>query len=223
MWKDQRVEDLLPANARAGTPARPSSQNEGTVNLAARLAQRSIRVAVSECLLGAPVRWDGEHNADIWPRELLEAVFSLVGLCPEVGVGMGVPRPPIQLIGNATSPRAVAVHDQTLDYTDQLASWRRTVTPSIADVSGYVFADRSPSCGLTGVKVHAENGKWQRVGTGIHAAAVASAWPELPLIDAEDLRVRDALERFAVAVVRHAVPDEPLAEEAILSELATHW
>lgn len=193
------------------------------MNLAERLAQRSIRVAVSECLLGARVRWDGDHNGDVWPRERLGAVFSLVGLCPEVGIGMGVPRAPIQLIGNAPTPRAVAVRDQTLDYTDQLASWHRTALTSIAGVSGYVFADHSPSCGLKDVKVYAPDGSWKRTGRGVHAAAVAARWPELPLVDAEDLCALDALERFAVSVVRHAMRAEPLDEEAIRRELAARW
>lgn len=193
------------------------------MNLAGRLAQRSIRVAVSECLLGARVRWDGDHNGDVWPRERLEAVFTLVGLCPEVGIGMGVPRPPIHLVGNAAAPRAVAVHDQMLDYTDQLASWHRTATASIAGVSGYVFADHSPSCGLKGVKVYAPDGSWKRTGRGVHTAAVAAAWPELPLVDAEDLWAPDAVERFAVAVARHATHGEPLDEEAVRRLLAKQW
>ena len=193
------------------------------MNLAELLAQRSIRVAVSECLLGARVRWDGGHNGDVWPRGRLGAVFSLVGLCPEVGIGMDVPRPPIQLIGDAAAPRAVAVHDQTLDYTDQLASWHRTAMTSIAGVSGYVFADHSPSCGLKDVKVYAPDGSWQRAGRGVHAAAVAARWPELPLVDAEDLCALDALERFAVAVVRHAVREEAFDEDGIRRALAARW
>ena len=197
--------------------------DEGVVNLAERLAQRSIRVAVSECLLGARVRWDGDHNGDVWPRERLEAVFTLVGLCPEVGIGMGVPRPPIQLVGDAAAPRAVAVHDQTLDYTDLLASWHRTVTPSIAGASSYVFADHSPSCGLKDVKVYAADSSWERTGRGVHAAAVAAAWPELPLIDAEDLWVPDALEGFAIAVIRHATREESPDEDAARRLLAAVW
>ena len=193
------------------------------MNLPERLAQRSIRVAVSECLLGARVRWDADHNGDVWPRERLEAVFTLVGLCPEVGIGMGVPRPPIQLIGNAAAPRAVAVHDQALDYTDQLASWHRTVAPTTGRVSGYVFADHSPSCGLKNVKVYAPDGTWERSGRGIHAAAVAAAWPELPLVDAEDLWAPEALERFAIAVVRNATQDEPFDEEEVRRALAERW
>ena len=175
------------------------------MNLAQRLAQRSIRVAVSECLLGARVRWDGDHNGDVWPGERLQAVFELV------------------LFGDAAAPRAVAVHDPRLDYTDRLASWHRTATPTLTGVSGYVFADRSPSCGLKGVKVFAADGSWQRAGTGVHAAAVAAAWPELPLVDAEDLWAPDAMEGFAVAVVRHALREEAPDGKAVRRALATRW
>ncbi len=192
-------------------------------SLAERLAQRSIRVAVSECLLGTRVRWDGDHNGDVWPRQRLQGVFSLVGLCPEVGIGMGVPRPPIQLAGGADAPRAAAVHDACLDYTDRLASWQGAVAETLAGVSGYVLADRSPSCGLKGVKVYASDGSWERTGRGIHAAAVASAWPELPLVDAEDLWQRDALEDFAVATVRHAMRQQAPDEEAVRRLLASYW
>ena len=193
------------------------------MSLAQRLARRSIRVAVSECLLGARVRWDGDHNGDVWPGDRLQAVFELVGLCPEVGIGLGVPRPPIGLFGDAAAPRAVAVHDPRLDYTDRLASWHRTATPTLTGVSGYVFADRSPSCGLKGVKVFAADGSWQRAGTGVHAAAVAAAWPELPLVDAEDLWAPDAMESFAVAVVRHALREEAPDGKAVRRALATRW
>ena len=194
-----------------------------SARLTRRLAQRSIRVAVSECLLGARVRWDGDHNGDVWPRERLDAIFSLVGLCPEVGIGMGVPRPPIQLMGSADAPRVVAVDDPELDYTDQLASWHGTAAGTLAGVSGYIFADRSPSCGLKGVKVFAEDGSWERIGTGIHAAAVAAAYPHLPLADAEDLWAPQALEDFAVAVVLRAMKEDPPDEGTLRPLLASHW
>ncbi|MCY4056978.1 MAG: 2-thiouracil desulfurase family protein, partial [Gammaproteobacteria bacterium] len=117
------------------------------------LAGRSIRVAASECLLGRHVRWNGEHNGDTWPRRRLERVFTLVGICPEVGIGMGVPRNPIQLVGQASAPHVVAVDDPNLDYTDRLKGYASEVTGVLDDVHGYIFADRSPSCGLAGAKV----------------------------------------------------------------------
>lgn len=180
-----------------------------------QLRRRAIRVAVSDCLLGNRVRWDGDHSAQTWPGVRLARVFSLVGLCPEVGIGLGVPRPPIQLVAGPAAPRAVAVHDPGLDYTSRLESWSASVRDVLAGVSGYVFADRSPSCGLAGVKVHAADGSFRREGRGVHAAAVADAWPALPKADAETLVERDALASFAVAVVRHALAPNPPASAVV--------
>lgn len=191
----------------------------GVTALRERLRRRAIRVAASDCLLGNRVRWDGDHNADAWPGERLGRVFSLVGLCPEVGIGLGVPRPPIRLVADPAAPRAVAVHDPEIDYTSRLASWHASVGDVLADVSGYVFADRSPSCGLAGVKVHDANGSFRPEGRGIHAAAVADAWPALPMADAETLLGQDALTSFAVAVVRHALAPDPPGEGVVKEAL----
>ncbi|MDE0419791.1 MAG: DUF523 domain-containing protein [Gammaproteobacteria bacterium] len=172
------------------------------------LAGRSIRVAVSECLLGRAVRWNGEHNGDTWPRQRLETVFTLVGLCPEVGIGMGVPRDPIQLAGEASAPRVVAVDDPSLDYTDRLTGYASAVAAVLDGVHGYIFADRSPSCGLTGVKVFAEDGSFERVGRGVYAAAVLADHPGLPVADAETLNDEELLLDFVLAVLAsHGVVD----------------
>lgn len=165
------------------------------------LAGRSIRVAASECLLGRPVRWNGEHNGDTWPRRRLDNVFTLVGICPEVGIGMGVPRDPIQLVGEAATPRVVTVDDVNLDYTDRLTGYALEVAAVLGDVHGYIFADRSPSCGLAGVKVFASNGSFERVGRGVYAAAVLAGYPHLPVVDAETLSDDEVLFDFALAVL----------------------
>ena len=159
-------------------------------------------VAVSECLLGRPVRWDGSQNGDDWPRRRAEALFTLVGLCPEVGIGMGVPRQPIRLVGEATNPRAVAVAAPHTDFTAALAGFAQRSAAVLGRVAGYIFADRSPSCGLSGVKLFAPDGSYRRVGRGVYASAVLRAHPTLPAVDAEDLADEDALLDFAVAVVR---------------------
>ena len=161
-------------------------------------------VAVSDCLRGSAVRWDGDDNADCWPRETVARLFDLVGLCPEGGIGMGVARAPIQLVGNAAHPRAVAIADQTLDYTDRLAGYAREQAPTLRAVSGYIFADRSPSCGLRGVKVFGNDGDFRRVGRGVYAAAVCARCPDLPVVDAQMLNCKAVLVDFATAVVAFA-------------------
>ena len=170
-------------------------------DLRSLLTGRSIRVAASECLLGRPVRWNGEHNGETWPRRRLEKIFTLVGICPEVGIGMGVPRDPIQLVGDASAPRVVAVDDPNLDYTGRLEGYASKVAALLADVHGYIFADRSPSCGLAGVKVFAEDGSFERVGRGAFAAAVLADNPDLPAVDAETLADEELLLDFVLVVL----------------------
>ena len=165
---------------------------------------RLATVAVSECLLGRAVRWDGDDNGDVWPRETVARLFHCVGLCPEVGIGLGVPRPPIQLAGDPDAPRAVRVDDPTTDCTDALAGYARRMKATLDGVAGYVFADRSPSCGLAGVKVYDEAGGYRRVGRGVYTAAVLADRPGLPVVDAETLNCRDVLMDFALAVVAYA-------------------
>ncbi|MDE0036412.1 MAG: 2-thiouracil desulfurase family protein [Gammaproteobacteria bacterium] len=165
------------------------------------LAGRSIRVAASECLLGRSVRWNGGHNGDAWPRQRLEKVFTLVGICPEVGIGMGVPRNPIQLVREESALRVVAVDDPKLDYTDRLKGYASEVAGALDDVHGYIFADRSPSCGLAGVKVFAEDGSFERVGRGVYAAAILACYPDLPVVDAETLNDEGILLDFVLSVL----------------------
>lgn len=162
--------------------------------------ERLGTLAVSDCLRGSAVRWDGDHNGDAWPRRVVERLFELVGICPEVGVGLGVPRPPIRLVGSALAPRAVAVQDPSCDLTARLQGYADRVAGTLADVDGCVFADRSPSCGLAGVKVFAADGSCRRAGRGVFAAAVRAAHPTLPAVDAETLRDRATLLEFACAV-----------------------
>ena len=173
----------------------------------ADLAPPLATVAVSECLLGHRVRWDGDHNGDCWPRRQVAKLFTLVGLCPEAGIGMGIPRPPIRLVGAAENPSAVDVADPGLDYTARLQRYAADVSPVVAGVSGYIFADRSPSCGLAGVKVFTSDGSYRRSGRGIYATAVLAAHANLPAVDAETLANEATLLDFCVAVLRRGGHD----------------
>lgn len=56
------------------------------------------RVGVSACLLGQPVRYDGQAKPHAWVRDVLARKAELVPLCPETGAGLPVPRPPVRLV-----------------------------------------------------------------------------------------------------------------------------
>ena len=174
--------------------------------IAARPEPR-LALGISECLTGAKVRYDGDHKRDGLPHaQELEALFEWRGLCPEVAVGMGVPRPPIRLIGNLAAPRAVRVDDASRDFTDVLAGYAATVTHAVAqDLAGYVFTENSPSCGLYSVVVYAEGSNEPvPLGRGVFASALCEALPQLPVEEAGRLSDDAIRESFVDKVFAYA-------------------
>ena len=166
-----------------------------------------MTVAASACLTGAEVRYDGSGAKSSYPHDRLKGLLQIHPVCPEVGVGMPTPRPPIRLVGDSQSPRVVSVHDPELDHTAELSEFGRHQAKLLRDVgvSGYVFMKNSPSCGLFRVKVYPNGAQMPvRAGRGIYADAVARAWPELPLEECG--RLQDAIlrENFVMRVFAYA-------------------
>ncbi len=164
-----------------------------------------IPVATSSCLLGAQVRYDGSHKRSGLCHDALNGLFELRGICPEVGIGMGVPRDPIHLVGTLAQPRAQGIKDPTLDVTARLQTYARDITPQLDDVAGYIFIKNSPSCGLFRVKVYPSPGEMpQQKGRGIYAAELTRLRPELPV--EENGRLEDPVlrENFVTRVFCYA-------------------
>lgn len=161
-----------------------------------------IRIGISSCLLGEKVRYDGRHKLDRLVTGTLSRWFELVPVCPEVAIGLGVPREPIQLVAHAgEQPKAVGVHTQTMDVAAALQLYARTAEPELSQLCGYIFKSGSPSCGVRGVPIHSPTGMPAAEGSGIFAQALMERFPSLPV--EEEGRLRDLLvrERFIEQVV----------------------
>ena len=148
-----------------------------------------ILVGVSSCLLGEPVRWDGAHKLNAYLQQELSNQVRWVPVCPEVGIGLSIPRPPIQLVQAADRIRAMGVTDRSLDVTERLSAYGKSQVDALRDLSAYVFKSKSPSCGLERVKVHGPHGgRSLATGVGVYASEWKAACPELPMEDEERLR-----------------------------------
>jgi uncharacterized protein YbgA (DUF1722 family)/uncharacterized protein YbbK (DUF523 family) len=153
-----------------------------------------IKVGISSCLLGNEVRFDGGHKHSHLCTDTLSRYFQFVPECPEVSSGMSIPRRPIRLIGDIHEPKVVAVHDNSLDYTDQLKTFSQNKAQLLDDLCGYIFMQKSPSCGVFRVKVFQESGHPAAdPGRGVYARAVMAANPLLPV--EESGRLEDAVLR----------------------------
>jgi len=139
-----------------------------------------IRLGISSCLLGEAVRYDGGHKHNEYITATLGRFFEFVPFCPEVAIGMGVPRAPIRLVRVGAKVRARGVRDPALDVTDALAAYAERVAPKLRPVSGYILKKGSPSCGMERVQRVTARGAPAGSGPGVYAARLMALRPELP-------------------------------------------
>ncbi len=176
-------------------------------------AARKPRIAVSACLTGAEVRYNGGHKASRLCNEVLGQYFDFIPVCPEIAIGLGVPRAPIRLTGDPADPQAVSSHDPALDLSGPLRAYGQQMATDLTDICGYIFMQKSPSCGLERVKVYKANGyPAHEGGRGLYAAAFCQQRPDLPV--EEDGRLCDPVlrENFITRVYAFAAWQQLLAE-----------
>jgi len=156
-----------------------------------RPPKEEIRIGISSCLLGQNVRYDGGHKKDSFVTGPLAQFVSFVPVCPEVEVGMSIPRPAIRLVRIGGEVR-LRDPKNAVDHTDSMRKWARSRVKELEglDLSGYVLKKDSPSCGMERVKVYSEKGPSVREGVGVFADALRQHMPLLPL--EEEGRLNDA-------------------------------
>jgi uncharacterized protein YbbK (DUF523 family)/uncharacterized protein YbgA (DUF1722 family) len=153
-----------------------------------------IRVGVSSCLLGQLVRFDGGHKRDRFLVDELGPWVEWVEVCPEVELGMGVPRPTVRLVKGKGDLRMIEP-DSGTDHTDAMLAWsaRRVRALHKAELDGYVLKKNSPSCGMERVKVWGETAPAGKHGVGLFAGVLRRDWPHLPV--EEEGRLQDPVLR----------------------------
>ena len=154
-------------------------------------------VGTSACLLGEAVRYDGAHKHTRAVADELARHVRLCAFCPELGIGLSVPRPPIQLVRFPDAVRVRGVEEPERDFTDALRAYADAVE---AGLSGFVFKARSPSCGLESTPVFDEEDREVDTASGAFAARLRELFPEMPVCDEEELEVPGFLEEFVARV-----------------------
>jgi len=141
-----------------------------------------IRIGISSCLLGQEVRWDGGHKRDRFITDTLGDYFEWVPVCPELEVGMGVPRETVRLTGDTEAPRMAGVKSGK-DWTAAMRDYSRERVRGLEkmDLSGYLLKSDSPSCGMERVRVYPGKGMAVRKGVGIFARILMEHFPLLPV------------------------------------------
>lgn len=152
-------------------------------------------IAVSACLLGKPVRYDGGSKSLPYLAHHLSTHCQLTELCPEVSIGMSVPRPPIQVVLENEKRLARGIADPNQEFTQPLKQCATQHLQQNPMVCGYILKARSPSCGINTTPIY-QSGKPITTGSGIFAQQIQHQRPWLPLCNEEDLANPELRDHF---------------------------
>lgn len=163
-----------------------------------------IKIGVSACVMGEKVRYDGGHKQSKYVVRHLKKTFDFVPFCPEVGMGMTVPRPTIHLRDFGDDIRLVDSRNPAIDHTNNLSSFFDSVADKIGDLDGYIVAAKSPSCGMERIKVYDEDGNvLHRKGRGLYTEKLMKKFPNLPVEEDGRLNDQGIRESFFARVLAH--------------------
>lgn len=137
-------------------------------------------IILSSCLANEPVRYNGQAIHDPVVAALNEHV-SFRRVCPEMKIGLGVPREPVRLVASGDGGAAVSMIQPSTgrDLTAEMSGFASRFLGDLGVADGFLLKGRSPSCGISQTKVHAASGPVLRRGHGLFAQAVIDRHPDL--------------------------------------------
>lgn len=191
------------------------------VNIAMTITpQLKPKIGISACLLGEKVRFDGGHKRDRFLTDLFGKFVDWVAVCPEMEVGMGVPRETVRLVGTPDHAQMIA-EKSGRDWTTEMQQFsaKRISQLAAQELSGYIFKKSSPSCGMERVKIYAKGSPPSRLGRGLFAAAVMERLPLLPVEEEGRLNDLGLRENFIERVFAYRRWQDALAASRSVSAL----
>lgn len=154
-------------------------------------------IGISACLLGRPVRYDGETKSSPELTALLQQHIKTQEFCPEVGIGLPVPRPPIHAVAHDTEIRIVGVHQPENDFTDALTDYAKRIPKNL---HGFLLKARSPSCAVGSAPLVDRRGEKIDLISGQFSHSLQRRFPCMPICDESALFNNRATHAFLLCV-----------------------
>ncbi|WP_319507865.1 DUF523 and DUF1722 domain-containing protein [uncultured Methanolobus sp.] len=153
-------------------------------------------VLVSRCLEFDKVRYNGQVIPSKIVRDLIPFV-DFIKVCPEVGIGLGVPRDVLRIIRQNGEYHLVQPKTGQ-DLTERMNSFTNSFLDGIDAIDGFIFKGLSPSMGVDDVKVYAGASMAPVVekGAGLFAKEVIARYEGYPIEENERLRNNHIRDHF---------------------------
>ena len=159
-----------------------------------------IKIGISACLLGHETRYNGQYKGDPFLVNALLPYFDLISICPEVEMGLSIPREPMRLVKtNPKEPPRLITKMTETDHTDKLEEWinTRLTQIDIDELDGYILKSGSPSCGTGSLDIFDTEGNIsEKNGIGFFARALMKRFPSIPVEEDRRLHNDEVRENF---------------------------
>lgn len=139
-------------------------------------------------MLGDNVRYDAKvkHYPEL--NQFIQLHFNIISVCPEVEIGLSVPRPAVQLVQTSASEahrsiKMIGRDDPSIDITQDMQKYCLQRPPQLDSIHGYIFKSKSPSCGVQNVPLFNTDGEAFDSTRGVFVEAILALYPELPISD----------------------------------------
>jgi len=143
--------------------------------------QKKPTIVVSRCLGFCKCRYNGDVLSSDFV-EMLKPYVNYITVCPEVEIGLGVPRNPVRLVNRDGK---IELYQPAADrtFTQEMNQYAEELIRSLGNIHGFILKGRSPSCGIKDVKIYAsaEKSSSSQKGVGIFAAQAIERYPNLPI------------------------------------------
>jgi uncharacterized protein YbgA (DUF1722 family)/uncharacterized protein YbbK (DUF523 family) len=109
-------------------------------------------VVVSKCIEFERVRYDGQMISSDFVKQLKDYV-DFKPVCPEVEIGLGIPRESLRLVKKGDSIRLIQP-STGMDYTQRMELFSKHFLDSLGEVDGFILKSKSPSSAIKDARVY---------------------------------------------------------------------
>lgn len=134
----------------------------------------------SRCLGFEECRYNGQSIYDDFV-DSLEPFVEFVTVCPEMEIGLGVPREPVRIVRKEGEDHLIQPSTGK-DITDNMNEFSEEFLNDL-EVDGFILKANSPSCGPSRVKIYPAEKDVGPIAReeGMFAREVRSRYPQLPI------------------------------------------
>ncbi|MCM8766785.1 MAG: DUF523 and DUF1722 domain-containing protein [Candidatus Omnitrophica bacterium] len=154
------------------------------------------KILLSRCFL-KPVRYNGQIVNDDFVNKLKNFV-DILDLCPEVDIGLGIPREHIIIVKENNKKRLIQPKTG-FDLTEKMLEYTKKIINSLFDIDGAILKAKSPCCGVSSSIIY-EGKLVFRKGNGFFAEGLKNKFPYLPIEDEGRLRNPEIRNHFLTRI-----------------------